>query len=139
MESDYASVRLYGDLAGLAWDTEATGETQLIAAAPRSVKDAVESCGIPHTEVDLLLVNGASVGFDHLVRAGDRVSAYPRFHDFDIDALSQVRPDPLPEIRFLVDVNLGRLAQLLRHVGIDALYGNDLDDEDSAPHHPPRA
>ena len=132
MESDYASVRFYGDLAGLAWDTEATGETQVIAAAPRSVKDAVESCGIPHTEVDLLLVNGASVGFDHRVRAGDRVSVYPRFHGLDVAALSQVRPDPLPESRFVVDVNLGRLAQLLRHVGIDALYSNDLDDEDLA-------
>lgn len=130
--SDYASIRFYGDLAGLAWDTEATGETQVFAAAPRSVKDAVEACGIPHTEVDLLLVNGASVGFDHLVRAGDRVSAYPRFHGLDVAALSRVRPDPLPENRFVVDVNLGRLAQLLRHVGVDALYRNDLDDEDLA-------
>lgn len=46
MEPVCASVRLYGDLAGLAWDTEATGETQVIAAAPRSVKDARSAVGV---------------------------------------------------------------------------------------------
>jgi uncharacterized protein with PIN domain len=132
MTSERASLRFYGDLADLAWNTERTGEAHVIAAAPRSVKDAIESCGVPHTEVDLLLVNGRSVGFGHLVRAGDRVAVYPVFHGLDIDALSRVRPDPLPQDRFVLDVHLGRLAELLRHLGIDALYRNDLDDDDLA-------
>jgi uncharacterized protein len=132
MDCERASIRFYGDLADLAWHTDRGGEAEVIAAAPRSVKDAVESCGIPHTEVDLLLVNGRSVGFDHLVHAGDRVAVYPPFHALDVDALSQVRPPPLPEPRFVLDVHLGRLAELLRHLGIDSLYGNDLDDDDLA-------
>jgi uncharacterized protein len=123
-----AVIRFYGDLAGLVWDTDRTGEVEVLAAAPRSAKDAIESCGVPHTEVDLLVVNGRSVGFDHLVSAGDRVAAYPPFDSLDVGAVSLVRPPPLPEARFLLDVHLGRLAQLLRHVGLDADYDNDLDD-----------
>jgi uncharacterized protein len=130
MAPERASIRFYGDLATLAWNTERSGEATVIAAAPRSVKDAIESCGIPHTEVDLLLVNGRSVGFDHLVRGGDRVAAYPPFTDLDIEVVTRVRPDPLPAVRFVLDVHLGRLAELLRHLGVDTLYRNDLDDDD---------
>src|SRR5450759_5321279 len=39
-----------------------------------SVKDQIEACGVPHTEVDLILVNGRSVGFDHRLGDGERVS-----------------------------------------------------------------
>ena len=42
---------------------------------PVSVKDLIESFGVPHTEVDLILVNGVSVGFDYRLQAGDRVIA----------------------------------------------------------------
>ncbi len=31
----------------------------------RSVKDLIESLGVPHTEVDLIIVNGASVDFEY--------------------------------------------------------------------------
>ena len=130
VESERASVRFYGDLADLAWDADRAGETQVIAVSPRSVKDAVESCGIPHTEVGLLLVDGRSVDFDHLVRAGDRVAVYPPFYALDVDALSQVGAEPLAQPRFVLDVHLGRLAGLLRHIGLDTLYRNDLDDDD---------
>ena len=36
----------------------------------------IESLGVPHAEVDLILVNGESVGFDYIVQDGDRVSVY---------------------------------------------------------------
>src|SRR5207245_7486948 len=45
----------------------------------RSVKDAIESVGVPHTEVDLVLVDGASVAFEHVLRGGERVAVYPVF------------------------------------------------------------
>jgi hypothetical protein len=69
-----------------------------------SVKDLIESLGVPHTEVDLILVNSAAVGF---------VSVYPAFAWLDVSSLLQLRP-PLREFRFVVDTHLGRLATYLR-------------------------
>ncbi|MGI5218710.1 Mut7-C RNAse domain-containing protein [Nocardia sp. CA-290969] len=85
----------------------------------QTVKDVVEAAGIPHTEVDLLLVNGESVGFGHRPRPGDRLAVYPVFESLDITALTRVRPHPLREPRLLVDVNLGGAARLLRLMGLD--------------------
>ena len=50
----------------------------------RSVKDAIESTGVPHTEVDLVLVDGASVAFEHVLRGGEHVAVYPVFERLDI-------------------------------------------------------
>jgi hypothetical protein len=47
----------------------------------------IESLGVPHTEVELLLVNGESVGFDRLLGDGDRVAVYPKFEALDIAPL----------------------------------------------------
>ena len=52
-----------------------------------SVKDMIESLGIPHPEVDLILANGQSVDFSYLVRPDDRVSVYPVFESIDITPL----------------------------------------------------
>jgi len=45
---------------------------------PASVKDMIESMGVPHTEVDLILVNGIPVDLSHPVQDGYRISVYPR-------------------------------------------------------------
>ena len=63
----------------------------------QTVKDVVEAAGIPHTEVDLVLVNGESVDFDHRPRHGDRITAYPVFETLDIARVTRVRPGPLRE------------------------------------------
>jgi uncharacterized protein len=97
-----------------------------------SVKDLLEGLGVPHGEVDLLLVNGASSGFDRLAEDGDRVAAYPVFESFDIASETKVRPEPLRQTRFVLDVHLGRLAAFLRLAGFDALYRRDLGDGDLA-------
>jgi len=93
-----------------------------------SVKDMIESLGAPHTEVDLILVNGESVDFHYLVQDGDRISVYPVFESFDITPLLRVRSRPLRQPRFVLDVHLGRLAAYLRLLGFDALYSSDCDD-----------
>ncbi|MBF6301354.1 Mut7-C ubiquitin/RNAse domain-containing protein [Nocardia amamiensis] len=85
----------------------------------QTVKDLIEAAGIPHTEVDLVLVNGQPVDFGHHPRVGDRVSAYPVFETLDIGAVTRVRPHPLREPRFVADVNLGGLAKLMRLMGLD--------------------
>lgn len=93
-----------------------------------TVKDRIESLGVPHTEVDLVLVDGASVDFDHHLHGGERVSVYPVFEAFDIGRTTRLRPEPLREPRFILDVHLGRLAGDLRLLGFDTLYANDFSD-----------
>lgn len=93
-----------------------------------SIKDMIESVGVPHTEVDLILVNGESVDFNYIVRPGDRISVYPEFEAFDIANLTRLRPEPLRRTRFVLDANLGKLAHYLRLLGFDTLYENDWHD-----------
>lgn len=94
-----------------------------------TVKDQIEACGIPHTEVELILVNGRSVGFDHRLEDGDRVGVYPVFEALDVTPLIRLRPRPLREPRFVLDVHLGKLARRLRLLGFDALWDRDAADE----------
>lgn len=97
-----------------------------------SVKDMIESFGVPHPEIELILVNGRSVGFSHIVQDGDRVSVYPVFESLDVTPVLRLRPAPLRRPRFVVDCNLGRLARYLRLLGLDCIYRNDLSDDDVA-------
>ncbi len=96
----------------------------------RSVKDAIESVGVPHTEVDLVLVDGASVAFEHVLRGGERVAVYPVFERLDIAPVVHLRPSPLRETRFVLDAHLGKLARHLRLAGFDSLWENDYGDEE---------
>ena len=95
-----------------------------------SVKDLIESLGVPHTEVDLILVNGKSVGFENLINDGDDISVYPVFESLDISDLQHLRPKPLREPKFICDVHLGKLARYLRMTGFDIYYKNVLSDEE---------
>jgi uncharacterized protein len=94
-----------------------------------SVKDTIEAIGVPHTEIDLVLVDGRSVGFDEKLHGGERVAIYPVFERLDISPVIRLRPEPLRVTRFVVDVHLGTLARHLRLLGLDTLWRNDLDDE----------
>jgi uncharacterized protein with PIN domain len=97
-----------------------------------SIKDMIESLGVPHTEVDLILVQGESVDFSYVVQEGDSISVYPVFESFDLSSLLRVRPSPLRRVRFVLDVHLGKLARYLRLMGFDSLYRNDFSDEELA-------
>ncbi len=96
----------------------------------RSVKDAIESLGVPHTEVDLVLVDGVPVGFDRVIHGGERVAVYPEFERLDIGPLLRLRERPLREPRFVADAHLGKLARHLRMAGFDCLWSNDYSDEE---------
>ena len=97
-----------------------------------SVKDMIESFGVPHTEVELILANDKSVDFSYIVRDGDRIAVYPMFESLDISPLLRLRPRPLRQPKFVLDTNLGRLARYLRLLGIDCLYRNDYQDGELA-------
>jgi uncharacterized protein with PIN domain len=94
-----------------------------------TVKDAIEALGVPHVEVDLIVVNGTSVDFSYRLRSGDRVAVYPVFETLDISPLVRLRERPLRRTLFIADVHLRRLARLLRLLGFDTLHTNDYEDE----------
>ena len=95
---------------------------------PASVKDMIEGIGVPHTEVDLIAANGRSVDFSYLVQDGDRIAVYPVFESFDVAGEQRLRPRPLRNPTFILDVHLGKLTAYLRMLGFDAKYGRSLDD-----------
>ncbi len=95
-----------------------------------SVKDAIETCRIPHTEVDLIIANGESVGFEYHLKDGDRIAVYPVFESIDISPVVKLRDKPLRKTRFILDVHLGVLARHLRLLGMDVKYRNDYEDEE---------
>lgn len=93
-----------------------------------SVKDTIESLGVPHTEVDVILANGASIDFSYRLHDGDDVAVYPVFESLDVTAVTRLRPAPLRKVAFVCDVHLGRLCRALRMLGFDTLYRNDYKD-----------
>ncbi len=95
-----------------------------------SVKYLIELQGVPHTEVDLILVNGSTASFNEKIKHGDFVSVYPVFESFDISKDNRLRDRPLRNLNFIIDVHLGKLAHFLRMLGFDCKYENDSDDEE---------
>ena len=95
-----------------------------------SVKNSIEAVGVPHAEVDMILVDGQSVGFDYQMTGGEYISVYPVFESLDISPLIHLREKPLRNLRFIADVNLGKLARKLRLLGFDTFYHNKLEDDE---------
>jgi uncharacterized protein len=125
-----ASFRFYEELNDFLAPQHRRHEFQARCARAATVKHMIEALGVPHTEVELVLVNGESSTFDRPLRDGDRVSVYPRFETFDITPLLRVREHPLRETRFIADAHLGGLAHVLRMTGFDTLYDNHFADEE---------
>ncbi|QBR82908.1 twitching motility protein PilT [Legionella israelensis] len=89
------------------------------------IKDAIEAIGVPHPEVELILVNGGEVDFDYQLLPNDRISVYPTYEQLKLSAGLLAKPI---EPKFILDVHLGRLAKYLRLIGFDCRYDNNLSD-----------
>lgn len=123
-----ADVFLYNGLEGLLPRRIPPGQPVRLTVQRRpSVKDLLESLGIPHPEIGLLLINGREVSFAPVVAEGDRVEAFGLRPVVDLLTDSLLRQG-LKAVRFAVDVNVGKLASLLRLAGLDTFYDPGLDD-----------
>ncbi len=107
----------------------------------QSVKHLIESAGVPHPEVELIVVNGEPVGFDYIVEDGDKVSVYPLMTTLDVpenagtepSRSGRLRPPTPTPARFVLDIHLGQLARYLRLLGFDTVYPDyNHDDADLA-------
>jgi uncharacterized protein with PIN domain len=123
-----ARFRFYEELNDFLAPDQRKHEFEYLFDGHPGIKDPIEAIGVPHTEVELIFVNGDSVGFDYQLRDKDRVAVYPMFESLDVAPLLRLRPEPLRRPAFVLDVHLGRLARMLRMLGFDVFYRNDLDD-----------
>jgi hypothetical protein len=97
-----------------------------------SAKDAIEAIGVPHTEVDVILVQGRAAGFAYLLQPGDRVEVYPPGAPNEAEPGAHLQSLPSSEAAFVLDAHLGKLAAYLRMLGFDTLYRNDYGDDELA-------
>ena len=81
--------------------------------------------GVPHTEIDAIVIDGVSSTLDLELAPGAVVHAYG-WRDGPADLVRLLdAPDPP---RFVVDVHLGALARHLRLLGLDTADPVDVDD-----------
>jgi len=86
-----------------------------------SIKDILESLGVPHTEVGKIIIDGVEQGFEKIAENGEHFEIHPLSPALPPTMATILRPDPLKSCCiFLVDINVGRLAGLLRMAGFDA-------------------
>lgn len=96
----------------------------------QTIKDRIESIGVPHPEVSLILKNSQTVDFSYLVQNGDRFSVYPYFYSFKLNDKINLLNEYQGKPTFILDVHLGKLARYLRRFNFDAAYSNDYSDQD---------
>lgn len=121
----HADLRFYGDLRCFLATDRRSGTVTRSFDVPGSVKDAIEACGVPHTEVEVIVANRWAVDFSYRVQDGDRIAIYPPFHQLEVEPAQRLSPSPLDEARFVVDGHLGKLARYLRLLGFDSVYNVD--------------
>ena len=97
-----------------------------------TIKHIIESLGIPHTEIEIILANGNSVDYAYIPKSGDYISVYPVFEALDISPLLKIRKTVLRKPAFVLDTHLGKLATYLRMVGLDSIYNNSASDDELA-------
>lgn len=130
MKDKSAFFRFYEELNDfLAYENKKVEFAYVFSGNP-AIKDIIEAIGVPHSEVDLILANGESVDFKYRLKAGDHISVYPTFEAFDIGKVTRLRSKPLREVKFILDVHLGKLAKYLRLLGFDSLFDTHFQDSE---------
>jgi uncharacterized protein with PIN domain len=117
-----ATFRFYEELNDFLPKYRQKTDFEAVFKEERSIKDMIESLGVPHTEVDLILVNGQSVAFSYILQGGDRVSVYPVFESLNIEGVTHLRPTPLRKTRFVADGNIGDIVRFMRMLGFDVYF-----------------
>ena len=127
-----SKIFLHGELQDFLDRDKETGGIIYRITRKASIKDVIESLGPPHTEIARIRINGTISNFKHILRAGDIVHVYPHEPPVDITRDSELKPGFKQANRFLVDVNVGKLAKLLRMLGYDTAYDPNWSDREIA-------
>lgn len=123
------TINFHGNLVDLLSRKSANGPVVFFHLQRRtSIKDLIESFGIPHPEIEKIAVNGKEVDFAYIVENSIRIDVFPISMHSNFCKPSLLRPDPLISHRFVVDINVAKLASKLRQLGFDTLLPRDCDD-----------
>ena len=125
--SEFAvSLRFYGDLSFFLKRVASGAYVVRTLREKTSIKDVIESCGVPHPEVDLIVCDDSACGFGFHLATAAEVGVYPVSASLDIHPACRLQRRHLT--RFVVDGHLGKLARDLRLLGFDTIYRSDADD-----------
>src|SRR5438270_11640156 len=91
-----------------------------------SIKDAIEACGVPHTEVDLILCDGSPVGFPHQLTYDAEIDVYSPSGSPQEFGANRLQKRDIS--KFVADGHLGKLARYVRLLGFDVAYTAMADD-----------
>jgi uncharacterized protein len=119
-------LRFHGDLILFLGSKAGDAVIERRLAEKTSIKDIIESCGVPHPEVDLILVDERTVGFDHTLANDTKVAVFP-VQNRDTDC-TEKRLQTVGIVRFVADGHLGVLTRNLRLLGFDVAYRQNADD-----------
>ncbi|MBN1620414.1 hypothetical protein JW890_06800 [candidate division WOR-3 bacterium] len=111
-----AIILFYGELNDFLSRRKKFKKSSIKLLVRSSLKDIIESQGVPHTEIGKILVDGSIVEIHSRVADGNLIEVFPSEYIC------------IENIRFIADVHLGALARKLRLFGFDCNYRNDFDD-----------
>ncbi|MEA3360017.1 MAG: hypothetical protein U9R17_11520 [Thermodesulfobacteriota bacterium] len=86
-----AYLRMYEKLNDYLPDKKRKRDFSFPIKGSTTIRDAVSCLKIPPEKIDLVLINGESVSFKHVIKKGDRVSFYPAFEFFDISSVTKLK------------------------------------------------
>jgi uncharacterized protein with PIN domain len=119
-------VSFYGDLGYFVKTKDRRQPVRRVLTHKTSVKDVIESFGVPHPEVDLIVFNGQPVDFSFRLEADAALDVYPIAADLFPSSRLQAR-----DVRaFVADGHLGKLTRDLRLLGLDVSYNRDANDRE---------
>jgi hypothetical protein len=119
-------LKFHGDLAFFLKLKASNGIVERRLSEKTSIKDVIESCGVPHPEVDLILVNGQPVNFRHLSESDEDVDVYPIDSEATFFKANRLQVTSIK--RFVADGHLGSLSRNLRLLGFDVAYDRNAQD-----------
>ena len=94
-----------------------------------SIKDSIESLGVPHTEIDFILVNGKSVTFAYQLKPDDKVAIYSGPFKKNNRGMRYLNKREFSKPQFVLDAHLGKLTRYLRLLGFHVLYQRNYPDQ----------
>jgi uncharacterized protein len=119
-------LRFHGDLNIFLGSKAGDAVIERRVAEKTSIKDIIESCGVPHPEVDLILVDEQTVNFDHTLANAAEVEVFPVEDRGTVSKKKRLQTIGIS--RFVADCHLGGLARHLRLLGFDVAYSRNADD-----------
>ena len=119
-------LRFHGDLNVFLKSKASDAAIERQLTEKTSMKDVIESCGVPHPEIDFILVDEQTVGFDYTLVSDTNVEVFPVQNHGTIRTGKHLQDVGIS--RFVADGHLGKLTRNLRLFGFDVAYSQNADD-----------